>query len=126
MLAALTDEEEEVLIKARMGHEGNIKLAVTFISGMSRDIRSSFIKSLVGCVLQNKIVNKTPGEIHAVIHAGLDALAGAMSQTPVDASLKLKVAVASDTKWVGVAVYGDSAFYPVTNHERACMSMMHL
>jgi hut operon positive regulator len=126
MLAALSNEHEEATIKSQVDGLDNIKLAVTFISGMSREIRSNFIKSLVGCALQNNVVNKSAGQIHAVIHAGLDALNGAMSHTPVDASVKLKVAIASDTKWISVALYGDSAFYPITNHERACMSMMHL
>lgn len=126
LLAAMTSESEEAAIKSQINMVNNIKLAVTFISGMSREIRSHFIKSLVGCALQNNVVNKTAGEIHAVSHAGLDALTGAMMHTPVDASVKLKVAIASDGKWVSVAIYGDSAFYPITNHERACMSMMHL
>ena len=126
MLAALTSEVEEAEIKISAIALNNSKLAVTFISGMSKEIRNSFIKSLVGCALQNDIIDKQAGQIHAVIHAGLDALNGAMSHTPVEASVKLKVAIASDTKWISVAIYGDSAFYPVTNHERACMSMMHL
>lgn len=126
MLAALTSELEEAAIKSQIMELENMKLAVTFISGMSRDIRNNFIKALVGCALQNSVIIKKAGQIHAVIHAGLDALNGAMSHTPVEASVKLKVAIASDTKWIGVAIYGDSAFYPVTNHERACMSMMHL
>jgi hut operon positive regulator len=125
VLAAITDEQEEAAIKAKVGSAG-YKLAITFVAGMSTDIKTSFVKSIIGCAVQNGIIQKTPGQIHAVVHAALDAFTGVLHAVPADASLKLKVAIVSNETWIAVAIYGDSAFYPLTNHERCALGVMHL
>jgi hut operon positive regulatory protein len=125
VLAALTDGQEEAVIKSEVGPAG-YRLAITFVSGMSTDIKTSFVKSIIGCAVQNGIIQKTPGQIHAVVHAALDAFTGVLHAVPADASLKLKVAIVSNETWIAVAIYGDSAFYPLTNHERCALGVMHL
>jgi hut operon positive regulator len=125
-LAALTDEEEEKKIKQELASDPHYRLAITVVSGISSEVKQNFVKSIIGCALQNNIIVKSSGNIHAVVHAALDALNGVVHQVPADSSLKLKVAIVSDGKWIAVAIYGDSAFYPMTNHERSSMSMMHL
>ncbi len=125
MLASLSDDEEEKSIKELL-IDSDIKLAVTVVAGLVSTIRDSFVKSVIGCGLQNNIIRKNPVEIHGVVHAALDALTGVIHQVPIDASIKLKIAIASDGHWVAVALYGDSAFYPLTNHERGSLSLMHL
>ncbi len=127
MLAAISDENEEHQIKTEVNTSNSgYRLAVTFISGLSSDISKSFVKSIVGCALQNNIIRKSGTQVHAVLHAALDALKGVTHQVPAEASLKLKVGIVSDGEWVAVAIYGDSAFYPITNHERSSLSVMHL
>ena len=127
MLAAMSDEKEEERIKKEVSENMNeYRLAVTFISGLSTDISKSFVKSIVGCALQNNVIRKSGTQIHAVLHAALDSLKGVIHQVPAEASLKLKVGIVSNQDWVAVAIYGDSAFYPITNHERSALSMMHL
>ena len=125
-LAALTDEEEEKKIKQELASDPHYRLAITVVSGISSEVKQNFVESIIGCALQNNIIVKSSGNIHAVVHAALDALNGVVHQVPADSSLKLKVAIVSDGKWIAVAIYGDSAFYPMTNHERSSMSMMHL
>lgn len=125
-LAALTDDEEEKRLKEELAHDIRYRVAITFISGLTSDIKENFVKSIIGCALQNDVIVKSSGNVHAVIHAALDALDGVVHNVPADSSLKMKVAIVSDGKWIAVAIYGDSAFYPMTNHERAGMSMMHL
>ncbi len=125
ILASLTDEAEEPEIKLQMANSG-YKLAITFVSGLSNEIRTSFVKAVIACAVKNEIIEKTPGQIHAVLHAALDAFTGVVHAVPADASLKLKVAIVTDTNWVAVAIYGDSAFYPLTNHERSGLGVMHL
>lgn len=127
IMASITDKEEEKLMKEFVkGYDMEYKLAVTFVSGLTSEIKGSFIKSIVGCALQNGIIEKNGTKIHSLVHAGIDALAGVLNSTPAEGSLKLKVALVSDKEWLAVAVYGDSAFYPLTNHERACLGVMHL
>lgn len=125
LLAAMTDEEEERALRASPKALNGYRLAITVVSGLSSEVKQTFVKSVIACALQNRIIEKNSGEAHAVVHAAVDALNGIVQHGPA-ASLKLKVAVASDGHWVAVAIYGDSAFLPLTNHERASMSLMHL
>ncbi len=127
LLAAMSDEEEERQIKAEVNNTiGKEKLAVTFITGLTSDIKKSFVKSIVGCSLQNGLIKKNGTQVHAVLHAALEALNGVISSVPAEASLKLKVGIVTNEEWVAVAIYGDSAFYPITNHERCALGVMHL
>ena len=127
LLAAITNEEEEKLFKELVkNYDVEYKLAVTFVSGRTSEIKNSFLKSIVGCALQNEIIEKSGKSIHSLVHAGIDALGGITSSAPIEGSLKLKVALVCDSDWLAVAIYGDSAFYPLTNHERACLGVMHL
>ncbi len=126
LLAAMTDAEEERVLRASPKAMNGYRLAITVISGLTSEVKHSFVKAIVSCAIQNGIIEKDSIEAHAVLHAALDALNGVVRQSPAEGSIKMKVAVASDAHWVAVAIYGDSAFLPLTNHERASMSLMHL
>lgn len=127
LIAAASDEKEEEVVKNLINIPGGeFRLAITFVSGMTNEIKGSFIKSIIGCSLQNGLVEKSNTEIHSVIHAGLDALGGIIHQVGADSSLKMKVAIVRDRHWVAVAMYGESAYNPLTNHERASLGIMHL
>jgi len=127
LIAAASDDNEEEVLKGLINIPGGeYRLAITFISGMTDNVKSSFVKSIIGCALQNELVEKKNTEIHAIIHAGLDALGGILHQVGADSSLKMKVAIVRDRHWVAVALYGDSAYNPLTNHERASLGIMHI
>ena len=126
LLAAMTDEEEERILRASPKACNGYRLAITVVSGLSSEVKQTFVKAVIACALQNRIIEKNSIEAHAVVHAAVDALNGIVQHGPANASIKMKVAVASDAHWVAVAIYGDSAFLPLTNHERASMSLMHL
>ena len=127
LLAAMTDENEEAILKESLtGPEPAFRLAITFVTGLSNDIKRTFVKNVVNCAIQKGIIRRNGVEAHAVVHAALDALDGLTHHLAADSSLKIKVAIGSDSHWVAVALYGDSAFLPLTNHERASLSVMHL
>jgi HutP len=127
LLAAMSNESEERQLKQEINHQSSdFKVAVTVISGISSDIKKNFVKSIVGCSLQNNLIKKSGSQVHAVLHASLDAIIGVVHQVPAEASLRMKVGIATDGKWIAVALYGDSAFYPITNHERSALGVMHL
>lgn len=127
IVAAMSDHEEEDIIKHMINdNKDEYKVAITFISGMTGSIKSSFIKSIIGCALQNGIVEKQNTQVHAVVHAALDALNGILYHIDADSSVKMKVAIVRDNHWIAVAMYGDSAYNPVSNHERASLGVMHL
>ena len=127
MIAAMTSPEEEDYLKANIGSIcPNYRLAVTFISGLTSDVRKKIVQAVIACSLQNKIMEKTASSVHAAMHAALEAFEHIGSHIPVDASLKMKVAIVTDDQWVAVAIYGDSAIQAMTNHERAGFGIMHL
>lgn len=126
IMTALSSREEEDDIKKRVAERGDLKLAVTVVSGIRSDISKSFIKSLVSCATQGHVVRHKGNEIHAVIHAGLECLRGICADVAAESSLKLKIAIVSDGDWLVIAAYGESAFHPETNHERIGFGVMHI
>ncbi|HPX62330.1 MAG TPA: HutP family protein [Deltaproteobacteria bacterium] len=127
LIAAASDAAEEEAIKALVnGADNDQKIAVTFVSGLTGDIKKNFIKSLIGCAIQNELIEKKDTQIHSIVHAGLDALRGIITDLGTDISLKMKVAIVRDKSWVAVALYGDSAYSAYTNHERAALGLMHI
>ena len=105
---------------------GPIKIAVTYVSGALSYVQKNFVKTLVGSALHGGMVQKNSSQIHAVIHAGLETMRGITLLVAGKSQLKIKVAIAQDSKWLVVAAYGESAFHPETNHERMGFGIMHL
>ena len=128
MFAAMTSREEEGTLKEIVlaNNDNKFKLAVTFITGTKSEVVKIITKSAISCALQNDIVKRSNTHLHAIVHATLEAIGGIVDHIPSDTSLKLKMAIVSDPEWVCVAIYGDSAVHPITNHERAGLGIMHL
>lgn len=127
LIAAMTSQAEEADLKARMDTLApGMKVAITFISGMTTEVKRRFVQAVITCSVQNEIIRKEKEPVHAVMHAALEAFDHISSHIPAEASLKMKVAVVTDGKWVAVAIYGDSAIQLLTNHERAALGIMHL
>ncbi|AWB07943.1 transcriptional regulator (plasmid) [Azospirillum humicireducens] len=126
ILAAISSREEEDIFKEHIAKNTKVKLGFTMVSGPRSDVTRTFVKSIVGCALQSGLIHHHHNEIHAVIHAGLECLKGLSSDVAAESSLKVKVAIATDGRWIVVAAYGESAFHPETNHERVGFGVMHI
>lgn len=127
MFAAMTSREEESVFKDLVEKKyPQYKLAVTFITGTKSEVVKVISKSAISCALQNDVIKRSATHVHAVIHATLEAIGGIVDHIPSDTSLKLKLTIVSDENWVCVAIFGDSAVHPITNHERAGLGTMHL
>ena len=125
VLLAVTSDEEEKKFRETM-IPANMKAAVTYVAGVRGDVQKTFVKTLVGAALHGQIFTKESSNIHAAIHAGLEAMQGIIPLVAGESSLKLKIAIVADGKWLAVAAYGESAFHPETNHERFGFGLMHL
>jgi len=127
LLLAMTTREEEEAMKALVKEKyPKFKIGITFLSGNRHEVMKNMAKAAIGCVTQNHVIRMDKGEIHATIHASLEALTCITNHILVDTNLKLKLAAVSDGSWVAIALYGDSAVHPLTNHERAGLGVMNL
>lgn len=127
LLLAISDQEEEAFFKNKIQEmHGEMRAAVTFISGVRSKVTETFARSVLNTALQNNIINKKVAHMHAVMHAAMEAFQGIIPPTAISSSIKMKVAICADNHWVAVAVYGDSAVSTFTNHERCGFGLMHL
>ena len=126
LITAMSNDAEEAHIKEVVAREAHLKLTVTYVSGRKGDIEKVFVRSLIGAALKAETIHERSGEIHAVIHAGLEAWHSLTDAVVDSSSLKIKVAIVSDGRWVAIGAYGDSAMHHLTNHERMGFGVMHL
>lgn len=126
LLLSMSSDDEENEIKRKIIEKTNYKIGVTRVAGFTSEIRKKFAPAILGAALNCNVINKTTPEVHALLHASLEALNSIIHSESLDSSLSLKVSVVSNGKWICVAIFGDSAFYPITNHEKGALGMMHI
>lgn len=126
LIAAISVDCEEKRIKEELCRLGPYKLTAIYVSGRKTEIESMFVRSLVSAALKANVIEETSRSIHAVVHAGMEAWHALTDAVVGGSSLKVKVAIVSDGKWVAIAAYGVSAMHRLTNHERVGFGIMHL
>lgn len=127
MLLALTwTLKAENDIKNILEKQGK-KYVVTEIGGRSfGEFQGKTTKAVLGACLNNGLIKKTPPQAHAVLHAAEEAKKGIMVNASTSTSIAVKVAIVRNEHWVAVAMFGQSAIHPITNHCRAGLGVMHL
>jgi len=127
MLLAITwslKAEEEV--KGMLSKSG-LKYVVTEIGGKSSgEFQDKSTKAILGACLNSGLIKKTVSEAHAVLHAAEEAKRGMLVNASSSTSLAVKIAIVRDKEWVAVAMFGQSAIHPLTNHSRAGLGVMHI
>lgn len=107
--------------------EKQIRFVVTEIGGKSdMNFQDKINRAVMGAALNEGLVDKTPNDIHAVLHAAEEAKRGVLINTTSSTSIALKVAIVRDDNWVSVAMFGESAIHPITSHERCGLGTMHI
>ncbi len=126
LLAITATRAEEMAIRDLAAANGTYRCAVTEVGGKYGDFRERIFHAVVGAALNSGVIAKTPFQMHALLHATVEAERGMLVNIPGSSSLNTKVAIVTDGKWIAVAIFGVSAFHPLTNHERAGLGVMHL
>lgn len=126
LLAMTEDRKEEEEVKKWLASVGYTRAVATEVSGTLHEFKQKVVKNAVAAALNTGVIENAPEKIHSVVHAALEALCGIQVVSMANPSLKVKMSIVSDQKWVAVGMFGVSAAYPSTNHERAGLGVMHL
>ncbi len=127
MLLALTaTREEEDTLKAIIEQGKNIKCAVTEVGGKVNDFKEKITNSVIGAALNCGVINKDSRQVHALLHATMEAENGMLFGSAIGLNLAVKVGIACDAEWIAVALFGQSGAHFLTSHERAGFGLMHL
>ncbi|MGB9840695.1 HutP family protein [Thermovenabulum sp.] len=120
----VTDEEEKALKNEIMGK--GYMCAVTGIGGDNDEVKRKLNTSVIAACINNGIIDKNPKDVHAVIHATLEAKEGILLSAPSGGHFAGKIAIVRKDDWIAVAIYGRSAMHIMTNHERIGLGIMHI
>ena len=121
---ALSDEEEKSL-KEQYTQDGFL-CAVTKTKGDVEAISQSIKNSAIDLAVKEGLIKNVEHEIHAVLHAALEAREGLVIKTATGAGLDLRIGVVRRENWVAVAVYGFSGLHSYAYHERAGLGVMNV
>ncbi len=125
LLAATTSNETECVFKKELSSIGWRSVA-TEVGGLAGDLPQKITRALVGASLNAGVVDKRRNEMHALMHAALEALDGFLVVGMLEASVGAKIAIVRNSKWISVAVMGDTAYHAVAHHERCGLGVMHI
>mgnify|MGYP001457138688 CR=1 FL=1 len=126
ILLAMTQSHEEEKYYVDMYQNMGYKCVVTGVAGMNDEVGKKLVGAVVGASLNERVIDKTQHEMHAVIHATADAAMGIRVDSPVSQSFQLKATIVRKDNWLCVAMYGNMAVHKVTNHKTIGIGVMHL
>jgi len=127
LLATTGTMADEDYMKQLVGKKG-YRFVVTEIGGKSSfaEFQEKTTRAVMGACLNNGLIKKTVVSMHALLHAVEEAKRGVLVNASTNTSIAAKIAIVRDSNWIAVAIFGESAIHPMTNHERAGLGVMHL
>lgn len=126
VLTESRDEEEE--LRKSLSELFDIRCAVTGLGGTVANLRHTgkLMNSVMSTAFNTGIIPKKARMIHALIHATSEASNSVFIHTNSNASLSLKIGLATNFEWLAVAIYGLSSLHPLSEHARVGLGVMHL
>ncbi|MBT9153875.1 MAG: hypothetical protein DDT39_00537 [Firmicutes bacterium] len=125
LLAMSRSLAEEEHVKRQLSEVKGLRMAVTEVGGYVDQIQRKMGNNLLGSALESRVIERKSSQVHALLHALLEAKRGVMMDVPSNASLALKISVVAKDDWLAVAIFGQSAMHVLTNHRRAGLGVMH-
>jgi len=126
MLAMTETREEEEEIKVWLESQGYKKVVATEVSGPLSDFKQKVMKSAVAAALNTGIIDNEVEQVHSLVHAVLEAVQGILIAALANPSVKVKLAIVREKRWLAVAMFGATALHVQSNHERAGLGVMHI
>ena len=125
LLAATTTVESENSFRRDLAR-WNWRSVATEVGGLAGDLPQKITRALVGASLNAGVVEKKRNEMHALMHAAVEALDGFLAVGMLEASIGAKISIVRNSRWIAVAVMGDTAYHAVAHHERCGLGVMHI
>lgn len=125
LLAITKDAETESACKRHIEEQG-WRVVATEVGGLLSDLPQKIVRALVGASLNAGIIEKTNREMHALIHAALEAGNSFVTRGLVEVSIGAKIGIVRSEDWIAVAIFGDCAAHVVAHHDRCGLGIMHL
>lgn len=105
----------------------DIAFVVTEVGGNTRrDFQEKVTRAVFGAGLNSGLIQKESHEVHALLHAAEEAKRGAIVNVSSEANMAVKIAIVRKEHWIAVALFGESAIHPMTEHERCGLGIMHI
>ncbi|MDR1977571.1 MAG: HutP family protein [Synergistaceae bacterium] len=125
LLAITKDALMEAACKQRIEEQG-WRVVATEVGGLLSDLPQKIVRALVGASLNAGIIEKNSREMHALIHAAIEAGDSFVNRGIVELSVGAKIAIVRNNNWLAVAIFGDCAAHIVAHHDRCGLGVMHL
>jgi hut operon positive regulator len=125
LLALTKDTETEIAWKQHIEGKG-WKVVATEVGGLLSDLPQKLVRALVGASLNAGVIEKNSREMHALIHAAMEAGNGFVPEGVVEISIGAKIAIVRNDNWLAVAIFGDCAVHIVAHHDRCGLGIMHI
>lgn len=128
LFLVLTDtREKENELKQKLNAQ-NLNCAVTEIGGTVATLQPTgkLTHSVIAAALNTGVIKKDPKEIHAVVHATLEASNSIFVHTNSNASFALKIGMVTDNDWIAIAMFGRTSVNVLSEHCRVGLGYMHL
>ena len=117
---------EENELKQKYRAKG-LSFAVTETGGRSSaDFYTKLGRAILGASLNEGVIEKVGPQIHALIHAAEEAKHGAIVNISSEANVAVKIGIVRERHWIAVAMFGESAINPITNHQRCGLGVMNI
>ncbi len=125
LLAITKDAEMESACKRHIEEQG-WRVVATEVGGLLSDLPQKIVRALVGASLNAGIIEKNNREMHALLHAALEAGNSFVTRGLIEVSIGAKIAIVRSEDWIAVAIFGDCAAHVVAHHDRCGLGIMHL
>lgn len=117
---------EETELKEAYLKKG-LHFVVTEVGGNTRrDFQEKATRSVLGAALNAGLIEKKSSEVHALLHATEEAKHGITMNASTETNLAVKIAIVRSEEWIAVAIFGESAYHPITSHERCGLGIMNI
>ncbi len=125
IIAMSETREAEAELRRQLEQVWGYRCAATELGGVVENFRDKIIQAAVAAAVNNGVIDKVPGDIHALVHAVVEAQKGVLVEATASPSVYVKVGIAADDSWLAVAIYGESALHVLSNHARAGLGVTH-